>query len=81
MSGTIRVGGKYHLFRPPSPNPAPFEIQVYRIVWRERPNPPVVLYRGQYVHRLDFAGPGQRVSLGIRGAPKGALAKGDFLAD
>jgi GTPase len=81
VSGTVRVGGTYRLFRPPGTDPAPFGVQVHRIVWRERPNPRVILYRGQYLHRLEFAGPGQRVSVGIRGVPKGTVMKGDYLAD
>lgn len=80
ISGTVRVGETYRLHRPPSSSPALFGVLVHRIVWRERPNPRVILYRGQYLHRLEFAGPGQRVSIGVRGVPKGAILKGDYLS-
>ena len=80
-SGTLRVGGKYRLFHANSTEAAPFAVEVHRIVWRERPDPAVILYRGQNLRRLDFAVPGQQVSVGVRGVPKGAILKGDHLED
>jgi len=80
-SGTLRVGGKYRHFHPNIAEAAPFAVEVHRIVWRERPDPAVILYRGQNLRRLDFAGPGQQVSVGVRGVPKGAILKGDHLED